>query len=79
MKSAPGRWSWAALYTSHQKRRTFSMLTEKQYKYLMYLWEDDEETRCHRCHKRETCPASEAGVIHPCPYFKEEADHGTEE
>ncbi len=38
-----------------------------------------EETRCRRCQERETCPAFDTGVVYPCPYFKEETDHGAEE
>lgn len=31
-----------------------------------------EETRCHTCKEKRTCPAFDTGPIYPCPDYKEE-------
>ena len=31
-----------------------------------------EETRCHSCESKHTCPAFGTGVCYPCPYYAKE-------
>ena len=38
-----------------------------------------DETRCHSCQERKTCPAFDTGVMYPCPYYKEDINNGAEE
>ena len=31
-----------------------------------------EETRCHSCESKHTCPAFGTGVLYPCPHYAKE-------